>query len=440
MASTSRAIRKRPVVTYSKKARTFLDSDDLHTSKRVRLSTSDNGEHIGEDGEGDKVPVASETIIASDSSVSTPDDTLQNLLEDAPKDDEESAYSSPPSPTMESELSLRGTTTTTATAAITAKSASFTLSTRRKPLFKRNVAKSSDTDNTHSPAAPSTQSQQQPRNLVQMQIDLDGIGAPKISCKECGMQYVPSAAEDAKLHKRYHAQVAEGLEFGSSKGQGAIVWEGKMGDPVAGGDAASTKTTGRPSGAAGEKENTTSVPITRYFSSGRKDKTIAKKFPQVGRSSASTSTSNTSSTSCCVLEVTRRCTPSEKKKAAEFLRFANRELSAQEVSEKLLWGTTGDGTAEGARGEQFKIYLYLEGTKCVGLCLVEKIKEAQWAAVPESKDEYASGETEKVAFSQPTDSGAWFALGWVNENRRQNEKTGRDVDENDGFLVYLDSV
>lgn len=298
------------------------------------------------------------------------------------------------------------------------------------------------------------------------------------------MQYVPSAEEDAKLHKRYHAQVVEGLEFGNARGK--VVWEGKMESKGTGkrrGSASGKKdvakvgtTATRP--ATGEKENLT--PITRFFASGRGDKTTnGKKEPSIERGPAHSSTSTT----CQIVEITRRSTPNEKKKASEFLRFANKELSAQEVAESVLWGYSMPGSAEGGieKGEQFKIYLYLEGTKCVGLCLAEKIKEAQWVTAKEggasiscsldisdtkrpallgisriwtcpkhrrhgiasrlvnsAVESFVYGmkvEAGMVAFSQPTDSGAWFALGWAAGQTHEG-----DAQEERGFSVYLDGV
>lgn len=46
---------------------------------------------------------------------------------------------------------------------------------------------------------------------------------------------------------------------------------------------------------------------------------------------------------------------------------------------------------------------------------------------------------EQIAFSQPTDSGAWFALKWVKENTADKKEVDSENGE-DGFLVYLDSV
>ncbi|KAK6347585.1 hypothetical protein TWF718_005423 [Orbilia javanica] len=503
MSSLRARIRKRPVVTYSKKARTYIDAgdsiDDIgdysdHDFKRARIAepddkdedTASTGSNEDEDG---PVEATESDIVAGGTDDGQTDDDI-NV--------EHKSMSSLPSSQADSGTHIsKGETTSSASS----KTTGFTISTRRKPLFKRHVTKKTSDTQTSSPSSTqssisttsssSSTSTAKPQNqkLVQMQIDLDGIGAPKISCKECGMQYVPSALEDAKLHKRYHAQVVEGLEFGNSRGK--VIWEGKMEAKDTGkrrGSSNSKKDAGKLGTAAsgtitGEKENLT--PITRFFASGRGDTTAnGKKIPLAGRAPVSPSTSAT----CHVVEITRRSTPTEKKKAVEFLRFANEELSAQEVTESVLWGSSTAGSVDGEveKGEQFKIYLYLEGTKCVGLCLAEKIKEAQWATpkeggasiscsldISETKrpallgisriwtcpkrrrhgvasrlvnsavESFVYGmkvEARLVAFSQPTDSGAWLALGWAAGQIAGGGAHGNEGQEESGFLVYLDGV
>ncbi|KAK6518950.1 hypothetical protein TWF281_003641 [Arthrobotrys megalospora] len=502
MTSSTSHIRKRPVVTYSKKSRTYLsassstdDSNDQeHVSKRVRIT-------IPHDENDDTISIEISKggpVEPMEPASSTTAEMAADESEDG-TDTEKEPTTSVASSQMRSEAqAAKGDTISSTCTKITG----FTISTRRKPLFKRHTAKKLSDTHSSSPSLSSTPlstqsststvsssstARSQKQKLVQMQIDLDGIGAPKVSCKECGMQYVPSADEDAKLHKRYHAQVVEGLEFGNTRAK--VVWEGKlqggetrkrqnpMGGKKDGKVGTITGTT------TGEKENLTPVPITRFFASGRGEKTAnGKKLPPPVQVSTSTSTT------CYIVEITRRSTPTEKKKATEFLRFANRELSAQEVDESVLWGSSpsGPGDGETDKGEQFKIYLYLEGTKCVGLCLVEKIKEAQWATTREGDasiscsldisdtkqsallgisriwtcpkrrrhgvasrlvdsavDSFVYGmkvAAGMVAFSQPTDSGAWFALGWVDGQMVGDDTSERDVKKERGFLVYLDGV
>ncbi|KAF3916974.1 hypothetical protein AA313_de0209076 [Arthrobotrys entomopaga] len=498
-SSASGTIRKRPIVTYSKKSRTYLDrhhsdrplDERQQSSKRVRLSPPEDRDDGSNVAKEESEP---------ETDTCTPDTSHDNVDDEVTDECSSSASSTPTPYTLTPPPSTLNNEPNKKTSTSAVKSTSFTLSTRRKPLFKRTAAaKASDSNSPPPSSSSSSRSSSASKvpsqvKLVQMQIDLDGIGAPKISCKECGMQYVPSAAEDAKLHKRYHAQVVEGLEFGNARGEG-IVWSGRMGETVTK-DIPPTTTTNRKSTAGksgtsgGERESV--AQITKYFTSGRGEKTVLKKAVSVERASLSSSVSS-GMTTCHVVEVTRRSTPSEKKKAVEFLRFANKELSAQEVPDNVLWGpsSSNDGS-EVDRREQFKIYLYVEGTKCIGLCLAERIKEAQRATIPDDHNEETGSiscsldisstkqpaflgisriwtspkhrrhgiasrlvncavesfvygmkvETEKVAFSQPTDSGAWFAVRWVEANREF--KDGGEVPETEavkrGFSIYFDSV
>ncbi|MCJ1358781.1 MAG: N-acetyltransferase O1 (Establishment of cohesion protein 1) [Icmadophila ericetorum] len=50
------------------------------------------------------------------------------------------------------------------------------------------------------------------RHLTQMQIDLGG--EVRKTCKGCGMDFIPSNAEDAALHKQYHAMNRWGVDMG----------------------------------------------------------------------------------------------------------------------------------------------------------------------------------------------------------------------------------
>ncbi|KAF3931868.1 hypothetical protein ABW19_dt0207126 [Dactylella cylindrospora] len=475
-AGSKTAKRKRTVATYSKKSRTYLNHDG-HDDKRRRLSTSDHDEYINND--------TAKNLQLNPSNHSTaPSNEDAN---DSQEDDIITPDTDNPSSPIRSGISSKSVSKTTN---MKSSSSSFTLSTRRKPLFKRTSAKSTSSNNTSRPSAfqKSLQSQPPPqKQLVQMQIDLDGIGAPKITCKECGMSYVPSAAEDAKLHKRYHGRVVEGLEFGNPRAE-SIVWQGTM--KVSKSKAACTISKAAvKAGTVGEKENSTPMQITKYFAFGRGEKT-AKRLPLMEQQNKVLASASNSTSTCHVVEITRRSNPTERKKAAEFLKFANQELSAQDVPERVLWGSNANSTGEMdskvTGGDGFKIYLYLEGSKCIGLCLAEKITQAQWAT-PKEEGKTDSGSIScslnisptkrpalvgisriwtnpkyrrsgvasrlvttvaesfvygmklsagQIAFSQPTDSGACFALEWVAENGEKKDK-GR---QEEGFMVYFDSV
>src|SRR4051812_10266368 len=109
--------RKKPIITYSKKSRTYANDGNPPT-KRVRLSIKDGVKLETENPQ-------------SDSSVSTIDTALSDSKHDDNNAAQNDASSPPSSPTAAENADKPANTSTTV------KSASFTLTTRRKPLFKR---------------------------------------------------------------------------------------------------------------------------------------------------------------------------------------------------------------------------------------------------------------------------------------------------------------
>ena len=72
----------------------------------------------------------------------------------------------------------------------------------------------------------------------------------------------------------------------------------------------------------------------------------------------------------CVIDCLDK--PARKRRAQEVLEIAQRELGAVEIPEQDIWQ---ERVKEGME-PRYKAYLYIRGTKCVGLLLVEKISEA----------------------------------------------------------------
>ena len=264
------------------------------------------------------------------------------------------------------------------------------------------------------------------QRLVQMQLNL-GLTSQK-TCQQCGMTYVPSLAEDARLHTRYHEQSVNGVEMGKAirkKYESTMIWRG-----------------------------------------GEDDVIVRVEFPETLRISKQIWT---------VLEVMRK------------------ELGAVDIPEKELretiyiptqWddppGTVEDFLKTTMRlGRNYgwlpcarhRLFMYLSGTKCVGLCLVESISRAHkvepspadgasdgplvveegltpaiigvsriWTAAGQRRKAVASRlldslvslrldgrepiSKETIAFSQPTNSGANLARRWFGKQH--------------GWLVYRD--
>ena len=153
-----------------------------------------------------------------------------------------------------------------------------------------------------------------------MQLDL--AAAQRKTCS-CGMEYIPSNASDAALHKKFHAVNAGGVDCtrGTIKQlREKLVWSG-----------------------------------------GEEGAFIA-----------------------CV---GRRDALALRRKASEVLAVVNTELAAVPIEDGELWGqmTLAKGDGEVERCDRFKVYLYVRGQKCVGACLAERVCEA-YAVLAQDRD------------------------------------------------------
>ena len=195
--------------------------------------------------------------------------------------------------------------------------------------------------------------------LTQMQIDLGG--EVRTACKICGMEYIPSHAQDAALHKEFHIANVGGVDVGKAflKRYGSsVVWESS------------------------------------------KDATVGE-----GRAQG------------FVMVVNRRSSKAEKNKARRILKVVNMELSAVDIEDERLWSQTVipdtngrgkdclDGTVPAPAGEEtrescgdrFKVFLFVCGEKCIGLCLAERISEAHEV---ESQNDEADPNKSNLAMSK----------------------------------------
>lgn len=176
-----------------------------------------------------------------------------------------------------------------------------------------------------------------------------------------------------------------------------------------------------------------------------------------------------------VLGVNRTATAAEKRKAKEVMEVVDSELGAAEID---LWRKEGDEDV--GDGERFRVYLYVQGRKCVGLCLAERIKRAYCVVDDDSgggggsvsveetarpalmgvsriwtcsshrrrgiaarlldcaRETFIYGmhlEKSMVAFSQPTESGGGLARGWFCGDGR-----GEDGGVKQRWAVYVEEV
>ena len=154
------------------------------------------------------------------------------------------------------------------------------------------------------------------------------------------MDYIPSNAEDAALHKTFHAHHTTGVNPGkicTGFKIGARVW--------------------------------VSYPPRRPADSSVEDS---------------------------VVMVHRKSLAAERRNASAVLSVANAELSAVQIEDEVLWNQIRVPTAMRVRGrevgqgmtlikqearkggmvDRFKVYVYMEGSRSVGVCLAERIFEA----------------------------------------------------------------
>ena len=159
--------------------------------------------------------------------------------------------------------------------------------------------------------------------LTQMQIDLGG--EIRRACKECGMDYIPSNAEDAALHKEFHTMNIGGVDMGKGFARDVTVV-----------------------GRAGEGEVVAVVEAKSTLGLRNKAKKVLdivnKELGAVDFEEG-------------MLWETMAVTTGDNKN-----RRAGKRRGLREKDEE--------------REERFKVFLYLADDKCIGVCLAERIHNA----------------------------------------------------------------
>ncbi|THZ09463.1 hypothetical protein D6C95_01233 [Aureobasidium pullulans] len=156
------------------------------------------------------------------------------------------------------------------------------------------------------------------KSLVQMQLNF-GQSMRK-TCKECRMEFVPSAPEDVALHKKFHAQHTNGVsmdrDFLTKVKTEKAVWHGPNGDFII---------------------------------------SLSSQDPRHWL-----------------------------KKARAVFDMATADLGAVDISDEKLWGwqtstsAAQRNSADAKEGicDRYKLYLYIDNGRCVGVCLAEGIEKA----------------------------------------------------------------
>lgn len=198
------------------------------------------------------------------------------------------------------------------------------------------------------------------QRLTQLHLDL---GQPiSRRCDVCSMSYIVTNPDDVALHKKFHAQNIGGIDLGktfieSEAFRGNTVWEGGGGNLV--------------------------------VECSRKDGKALKRNVR------------------CVLDV------------------VNQELGAVNIEDEVLWAQVQHTKREDediAKGglDRFKAFLYVRGSKCVALCLVERIERA--GRVLEQKDKPANSSISVSDVKDPVVMG--ISRIWTsNEHRKKGLAT-----------------
>ena len=290
----------------------------------------------------------------SSTAPSSPPPPKHDLLSsDAPGEGTNTPPSSPPPPRLSSPL-------------ISSRKPAFSFLKRKRAAATESCPRASIgplKDITNS--APERARPAKKPRLTQMQIDLGG--EIRTACKICGMEYIPSNAQDAALHKEFHAANVGGVNVGKAFVKRCLsskVWD------------SSKDATG-----------------------------------QEGRAQG------------FVMVVTRGSSRAEKNQARRILKVVNMELSAVDIDDETLWSQTVlpntvgkavdrlDGTVPAGDertkpcGDRFKVYLFVSGEKCIGLCLAERISKAY-----QVQGQSSDADTDKLSRAIPKSSSVSIGL------------------------------
>lgn len=163
--------------------------------------------------------------------------------------------------------------------------------------------------------------------MVQMQLDL--ASETRKACKTCGMEYISSNAEDAALHKKFHAMNVGGVDLTkavSERLRKTQVWSGGDGSFIA---------------------------------------VIGRKDALALRSRASD-----------VLKVVNTELAAVPISDEELWGQTTQQRST--VAQECCTGTQAASNLESSNSsvDRFRVYLYVRANKCVGACLAERIWDA----------------------------------------------------------------
>ena len=220
--------------------------------------------------------------------------------------------------------------------------------------------------------------------MVQMQLDL--VGQHRKACKTCGMEYIPSNAEDVALHKKFHA-----MNFGGVDCTKAMVERLRQKQIWSGGEGSFIAVVGR-----------------------RDAITLRNKASDVLK----------------VVNTELAAVP-----------ISDEELWSQTTLSASTKASEEDATTS-EKCDRFKVYLHIRGQKCVAACLAERIQEAYTVL---AQDETSEQPTQPLADSQSSSisvstTAVTVLLGisriWVSNQFRKQGLARRLLDSTRSDFMY----
>ncbi|KAE8857869.1 hypothetical protein PTNB73_09117 [Pyrenophora teres f. teres] len=207
-----------------------------------------------------------------------------------------------------------------------------------------------DPDNAQTPPKAGSKK----KHMVQMQLDL--ASETRKTCKTCGMQYIPSNAEDAALHKKFHAMNLGGVDFTK-----AVIERFRKNEVWSGGGGSFIAVVGRRDGLAlrNRASDVLKVVTTELAAVPISDEELWSQTKNIA-----------------MMPISERET-----------KTAKTDMVAKDEGALPLF-------------DRFKVYLYFQGNKCIGACLAERIWEAYSILEPAAP----SGQSSEVSVAPQSSS------------------------------------
>ncbi|CAO2656160.1 Nn.00g049630.m01.CDS01 [Neocucurbitaria sp. VM-36] len=258
----------------------------------------------------------------------------------------------------------------------------------KKPLIVRS-------HNAQSP--PKQPQEKKKKRMVQMQLDL--ATEHRKTCKTCGMEYIPSNAEDATMHRKFHAMNLGGVDFTKP-----LIERFRKNQVWSGGDGSFVAVVGRKDALAlrNRASDVLKVVNTELAAVPISDEELWSQAGITSFADAPKETTSSGMDTCAIYE-------------------------------------SGSPLVD-----RFKMYLYILGSKCVGACLAERIWESYAVLDQSDTSEHtchlpAASQTSSISIStESVPAILGISRIWTsNQHRKQGIATKLLESARSGFLYGL---